>query len=200
MRNPRLGGRRTASPRCWRRSSGVANSEVQVSATSRVHAGTTLLRRRGSDCSSTSMESRVPPCCRWTSSAARHTSHPDNRTWNYGRDKTPYDLLLGRRPDVSHLRVIGSKAYTHRYRQLAKCVICHLAARLFSEPPGSAQHPSEALSMAPRRMSLLPLDFFATTLEAMASLKKISALVAIGEDRTFLPGIVMFSGKWTGSD
>lgn len=39
-----------------------------------------------------------------------------NRSWHKGKDKTPIEMLTGRRP--SHLRVFGSSAFTHIPRQL----------------------------------------------------------------------------------
>lgn len=41
-----------------------------------------------------------------------------NRTWQKRSGKTPYELLTGKKPDVSHLRVWGSSAYTHIPHQL----------------------------------------------------------------------------------
>jgi transposase InsO family protein len=36
-----------------------------------------------------------------------------NRSPTAGRDLTPYEMMTGKRPDVGHLRVFGSKAFVH---------------------------------------------------------------------------------------
>ena len=39
-----------------------------------------------------------------------------NRSPTHSRDKTPWELMFGEQPDLSHMRVFGSKAYVHHPR------------------------------------------------------------------------------------
>ena len=47
-------------------------------------------------------------------------SYIRNRSPAAGRDKTPYELFLGKVPDVSHMRVFGARAFVHVPKELRR--------------------------------------------------------------------------------
>src|SRR6201995_4485840 len=59
------------------------------------------------------MTSTQIPVGAWTE-VARAVIWLKNRSPVTGRDKTPYELWTGYRPDISHVRILGSKCYAKR--------------------------------------------------------------------------------------
>jgi len=65
-------------------------------------------------------------------------SYVRNRSPVNGRDKTPYELLFGSKPDVSHLRTFGARAYAMTPKQLRnKLEDTTEPGRFIGYPPGT---------------------------------------------------------------
>jgi hypothetical protein len=50
--------------------------------------------------------------------AMRTANHIRNRIPTHGQEKTPYELMHGKKPDVGHLRVIGCKGSVYKRKQV----------------------------------------------------------------------------------
>ena len=58
-----------------------------------------------------------------------------------GLDKTPYELYKGRKPNISHLRIFGSKCYVHNN---GKVNLDRKSTRLNSSHSGETRMPTSA--------------------------------------------------------
>ena len=63
--------------------------------------------------------------------AAQTANYVRNRSPSSHSNKTPWELFYGKKPDVSHMRVFGAKAYVHVPKQLRHKLESHSKAGIF---------------------------------------------------------------------